>query len=58
MEIFYAWTKHIPVYVIDPSGKFASDVWLEYHTMRSFTEIDECFEYIVDSIQGEEKGAA
>lgn len=51
MEILYAWQQQIPVYVINPGNTFIKDVWLSYHTTRFHETIDECFEYIISSIE-------
>ena len=46
MEILHAWDSQIPVYVINPGGKFIGDIWLKYHTSRFFDTIDKCFDFI------------
>ena len=52
MEILYAWNNQVPVYVIDPEWKFVNDIWIRYHTTKFFKTIDECYQYIIDSING------
>lgn len=51
MEILHAWNNQIPVYIIDPSKNFRNDVWIKYHTTKAFDSIDDCFKYIVLSIE-------
>ncbi len=52
MEILVAWNNQIPVYVIDPEWKFIDDIWIRYHTTKFFKTIDECYQYIIDSVNG------
>jgi nucleoside 2-deoxyribosyltransferase len=52
MEILVAWNNQVPVYVIDPEWKFVNDIWIGYHTTKFFKTIDECYQYIIDSING------
>lgn len=46
MEIAYAKSNNIPVYVIDVTGRYRDDVWLKYHTDKFFDNIASCFNYI------------
>lgn len=46
MEIAFAKSNNIPVYVID-TNRSREDIWLKYHTDKFFDEIDDCFEYIL-----------
>jgi len=50
MEIMYAWQEGIPVYVISTKESMRKDVWIDYHTTKSFKTIDECFEEILAEI--------
>ena len=43
MEIFYAWQKNIPVYIVIPEGVPISP-WLRYHSTRIFHTFEEAFE--------------
>jgi nucleoside 2-deoxyribosyltransferase len=50
MEISYAYERGMPVFVINPNGKWKKDVWLSYHCdFQIFDSIDECFEFIIDT---------
>ena len=50
MEWMYAYNNNIPVYMIDPTRQFRRDVWLRYHSARIFTTVDDCYDYIIDSL--------
>ena len=52
MEILHAFKNKIPVYLIDPDNKWREDVWVRYHTSKTFDDIDPCFSYILESIKG------
>jgi nucleoside 2-deoxyribosyltransferase len=52
MEILHAFKNKIPVYLIDPHNKWRDDVWVRYHTSKTFDDIDPCFSYILESIKG------
>ena len=49
MEIMFAYCNGIPVYVIDvtPGMKHANNAWVKFHTKKSFSTIDDCFDYIL-----------
>lgn len=46
MEIHFANTLKLPVFVINPELKLIDDVWLSVHTTMFFENVDECFTYI------------
>ena len=52
MEILYAWENKIPVYLIDPSGKFKNDIWISYHTTFVFDKVNDCYDHIIDAMMG------
>ncbi len=45
MEIMYAFEHNIPVYIIDPTGRWKTDIWYNYHATRIFKSNDECIEF-------------
>lgn len=49
MEIIFAYEHGIPVYVIDvtPGMKHANNAWVKFHIKKSFSTIDDCFDYIL-----------
>lgn len=49
MEIMFAYNNGIPVYIIDPTEgmKYASNAWVKFHTKKSFSNIDDCFNYML-----------
>jgi nucleoside 2-deoxyribosyltransferase len=50
MEIIYAAENDIPVYVIDstPFMKNYNNPWVKFHTKKAFSNIETCFEYILN----------
>ncbi len=52
MEILHAFRNDIPIYIIDPTTKWRDDVWVRYHSSKTFDTIDTCFKHILDSIKG------
>lgn len=52
MEILVAWNNQIPVYIIDPEWKFIQDLWIRYHATKFFKTTEECYQHIIDSING------
>jgi len=49
MEILFAHEHGIPVYVIDVTEgmKNYNDAWVKFHTKKVFTNIDDCFNFIL-----------
>lgn len=49
MEIIFAYENGIPVYVIDvtPGMKHANNAWVKFHTKKSFSNIEDCFNFIL-----------
>lgn len=48
MEIIFAYSNSIPVFVIDETKKTFEDYWVKFHTTKFFVSIDECFNYILN----------
>ena len=48
MEIMYAFTKGIPVYVVSSELNIRKNAWISYHSKKSFSSMDECFDYILE----------
>jgi len=49
MEILHAWNCQKTIYLIDPTGNFREDVWIDSHVTRAFDSIEDCFDFIVES---------
>lgn len=49
-ELYYAKSKPMPVYIINPNRVWTNDIWLRYHANKIFEDIDECFRYIINDI--------
>ena len=49
MEIPFAYDLDIPVFIVNPNGKFINDTWLVYHSEKMFRSLDECFSYIKET---------
>ena len=48
MEIEFAYSNGVPVYVIDESiDKQSHDVWIKFHAKKIFSGIDECFDWLL-----------
>ena len=49
MEIVYAYSKNIPVFlIISPDKDFENDIWLKYHSNKMFFDVNECYDYILN----------
>ena len=48
MEVIYAYSNHIPVFLIDPTKNYRTNPWLRFHVCEVFDGIDECFDFILD----------
>jgi len=48
MEILYAHTNNIPVYIINPNSQLLDDIWLKYHSEKFFGNIDAFFNFLKD----------
>ena len=48
MEIIYAYSNGIPIYLIDETKKFRENPWVVFHSSKVFDSIDECFEHILE----------
>jgi len=46
MEILWAHSNGIPVFLIDPTKQVRKDGWVEFHVSKVFDSIDECFEHM------------
>ena len=46
MEILYAHEYDIPVYGINPNGKYINDIWFRYHVQNIYESVDECYNAI------------
>jgi len=46
MEIIFAWTNNIPVYLISGNEIIKNDTWIVYHIEGKFGTFHECFEYL------------
>ena len=45
METIYAYDKGLPVFIINPGGKYKKDVWLSYHSdFMIYDSIEDCFD--------------
>jgi len=49
MEIPYAYELDLPVFIVNPNGKYMDDTWLRYHSKKMFRSLDECFSYIKET---------
>jgi len=49
-ELHYAKSKPIPIYVINPNRVWTDDTWLKYNSNKIFTEVSDCFHYIINNI--------
>lgn len=50
MEIIYAYEQGIPVYLINPNKKHMMNFWIRYHSTKSFENISDCFDEIIQKI--------
>lgn len=48
MEIMYAYTKSIPVFLISSDNNLLENPWLKFHSAARFNTIDGCFEFILN----------
>jgi len=46
MEIEFAYSNNIPVYVITDNSAISDDIWVKYHTTLFFSSIGNCFAYM------------
>lgn len=52
MEILYAYTVGIPVYlIVTPSRNFENDFWFKAHATNIFFSIDICFDHIKNQLE-------
>ncbi len=49
MEIHHAWGHGVPVYLIDPNGTFRKDIWIRYHIINTFDDIDSCCQHVLNN---------
>lgn len=49
-ELYYAESKPMPVYIINPNRVWTNDIWLKYQATKIFEDIDECFRFIINDI--------
>ena len=49
MEILFSYEHGVPVYVIDDTKgmKNYNDAWVKFHTKKVFSNIDDCFNFIL-----------
>jgi nucleoside 2-deoxyribosyltransferase len=47
MEIMYAYTKSIPVFLISSDNSLLENPWLKFHSVGRFNNIEECFNFII-----------
>ncbi len=52
MEIIYAYSKGIPVFLVSSSYELLNNPWLKFHCTAFFNSIEECIEYIGDDKNG------
>lgn len=52
-EIARAHTNEIPIYIIDMNRMWANDPWIKHVSTKTFDDIDECFQYVIDKIVSE-----
>lgn len=48
MEIMYAYTKGIPVFLISSEERIRENAWLKFHSEATFCDIEECFDFITN----------
>lgn len=48
MEIMYAFDHGIPVFLISCENSIRNNPWLKFHIRKSFSDIESCFDYILD----------
>jgi len=48
MEIMYAHTKGIPVFIISSDDNLLENPWLKFHCVARFNTVKDCFEFILD----------
>lgn len=48
MEIMYAHTKGIPVFIISSDDNLLENPWLKFHCEARFNTVKDCFEFILD----------
>jgi len=48
MEIEYAFSIGIPVFVISSEKEIRENPWIKFHTRKSFDSIKKCLDYIVN----------
>ncbi len=49
-EMYYAKSKPIPIYVINPNRMWMNDIWLKYMANKIFDNTDDCFHHIINEI--------
>lgn len=47
MEIIYAYEQGVPVYLINPNKEHMMNFWVRYHSTKSFENISDCFDDII-----------
>ena len=48
MEILYAYTQGIPVFLISSEESIRENAWLKFHSEATFCDIEECFDLILN----------
>lgn len=48
MEIMYAYSKGIPVFLISSSEDILENPWLLFHCQGFFNSVEECFNFIIE----------
>lgn len=48
MEMIYAYSKGIPVFLISSEERIRENAWLKYHSESTFYDIKQCFDFIVN----------
>lgn len=49
-EMYYAKSKSMPVYIINPNRVLSDNIWLKYMANKIFDNIDNCFRYMINNI--------
>jgi len=49
-EMSYARYCKIPIYLIDANRMWTNDPWIKHVVLKTFDNIDECFQYIIDGL--------
>lgn len=49
-EMGRAHINNTPIYVIDANRIWANDPWIKHVSSKTFDDIDECFQYVIDKI--------